>query len=156
MDLKSDYEKLSKKYDLPDYEELDNYFEFLYFQKLIEIKFPLRFVRRRIFDKVNSYIGFLQNIISPNPQSLISLEESKFFTEEEKNEMIILLKDMMRLERKNLLMDLQSSEDEQAEFIKEAYAAWKGYKDKIYALSEKLKDTWSSETKAEKRSSIFG
>ena len=90
MNLKSKYEKLQKKYNLPEYEELDENFELLYFQQIAEIKYPLRFVRRRILDKINAFIGLLQNIINPNPVSLISLEESKFFSEAEKNEIILL------------------------------------------------------------------
>src|SRR3989344_7570437 len=110
MNLKDEYEKLKKKHKLPNYEELDNEFELLYVAKLEEIKFPLRFIRRRINDKIAWFCNMLQNIIQPNPGSLISLEESKFFSDEDRKKMIVLLKELMHMERESVLLDIEYDE----------------------------------------------
>ena len=156
VDLKNDYEKLRKKYSLPKYDELDENFELLYFQPVIEIKFLLRFIRRRIFDKINSYIVFLQNILHPNPNSIISLEESRFFSDNEKQEIANLMKSMMQLERKSSLIDLSGSEKEDAEFIKKAFNSWVDYKKSLYGVSKKMLEGWYSEVKEDSKSTFFG
>ena len=156
IDLKQEYEKLSKKYNLPKYEELDDQFELLYFHQIIEIKYPLRFVRRRMFDKINSFIVFLQNLVNPNPASLISLEESKFFSDEEKNEIISLIREMIKLERQSVLIDLSSTEEKEAKFIKEVYSFWKKHKEKIYKINQKIKENWEKETTSDEKETLYG
>ena len=149
MELKEGYEKLRKKYSLPDYEELDSVFEFLYFGPILEIKFPLRFIRRRICDKINSYVILFQNIIYPNPASLISIEESKFFSEEEKRKIADLLKDLISLLRESVLLDLEHQEKKDAKFITGVFNEWKSLAHSIYFFSELLKRGWEQKTRGE-------
>src|SRR3989344_2060268 len=124
MNLKDDYEKLCKKYKLPNYEELDNEFELLYITNLQEIKFPLRFIRRRINDKIAWFCNILQNILQPNPGSLVSLEESKFFSDKERTKIINLLKDLMNIERESLILDINFNEEKDVEFINNIFNRW--------------------------------
>ena len=156
MEIKKAYEKLKIKYNLPEYEELDEEFELLYFQRIIEIKYILRFVRRRIVDKLNSYVNFLQNILNPNPSSLISLEESKFFSQEEREEIIALIKEMVIVERKSLELDINHNEKKDAEFIKYGFMKWGELRNKIAKMCDKLKEGWESEIKEESEKHYFG
>ena len=159
MNIKQEYESLVKKHKLPSYEDLDKEFELLYFYKLEEVKFPLRFVRRRIFDKIKTYIRLLESIINPNPGSLISLEESKFFSQEEKKEIIVLLKEMVSLDSKNILVELKQSEKEDAFLIKEAFEDWKELKEKLHKIGKKINEGWISEVESKKEeadSQYFG
>lgn len=156
MDLKKDYEILGKKYDLPKYEELDDEFELLYFQNIIEIKYPLRFVRRRIIDKFGGLVSFFQNILNPGSGSLIAMEESGFLSKEEKDELITLVKKMVTLERESLLLDINHDDGKDAEFIKKAYFRWKEFKVNIEKHTRKLRDGWKKETKEESDEHYFG
>jgi len=154
--FKNTYMEMQKKYDLPSYDELDEEFELLYFQRIIEIKYPLRFVRRRIVDKLNPYVDFLQNILNPNPNSLISLEESKFFSKEEKEEIIALTKEIIVFERKSLMIDIKHDEKEDAEFIKESFKACGNFSSKVGKISEQLKKGWEDGAKEEGEKHYFG
>src|SRR3989344_2869189 len=149
MNLKDEYEKLKKKHKLPNYEELDNEFELLYVAKLEEIKFPLRFIRRRINDKIAWFCNMLQTILQPNPGSLISLEESKFFSESDREKIINLLKDLMYIERESLVLDVEFDEKKDIEFINKALNKWGGIKKDIIYFSEVLRKGWKEELKKE-------
>ena len=156
MEFKKRYEELSKKYKLPSYEELDTEFELLYFQNIMEISFPLRYVRRRIGDRVNWFIGFFQGILNPNPSSLINLEESKFFSKEDKDKMVSLVKDMVIFERESLILDLAQDEKKDAEFIRNGVKRWTEFKKELEQYCIKLKEGWKAETSEEEKEEYFG
>ena len=156
-DLKKEYESLKKKYNLPDYDGLDNEFELLYVGEIKEIKFPLRFIRRRINDKIAMVCNMIQTLLQPNPGSVINLQEASFLDKEEKNKYSELLKNLMIIERTSLALDLNFDENGDAEFIKDNYKGWLEAKDDIMKLTDKLIDGWKKlEIKKEQRNHYFG
>lgn len=149
--LKENYSKLATQFNLPSFEELDKDFELLYVRELFEINRPLVFIRRRICDKIGWTCGMLQGIIQPNPGSMLSIEESSFFTKEEKqNNFVKLLKGLMYYTRKSIYLDMESTDREEAEFIKEAYNKWLETKPKIKEISQQLKEGWKKEKESSK------
>ena len=148
--LKERYSKLSNEFSLPSYEELNNEFELLYIKELFEINRPLVFIRRRIIDKPGWVGAMLQGIIQPNPGSLLSMEESSFFTKEEKDDLIKTLKDLMFYTRKSINLDLESKDVEEAEFIKESLKKWAELKPRIKEISLQLKNGWKKEKVSKK------
>ena len=149
--LKENYSKLASQYGLPSYEELDKDFELLYARELFEISRPLVFIRRRICDKIGWTCGMLQGLIQPNPGSMLSIEESSFFTKEEKQENFVkLLKSLMYFTRKSIALDLESTNEEEAEFIKEICKKWAEIKPTIKKISEQLKDGWKNDKESKK------
>ncbi len=156
MQLKEDYEKLRKKHSLPSYEEINNEFELLYFGNILEIHFPLKFVRRRMVDKINSFIGLLQNILYPNPSSLINMEEHKSFSEEEKKDMDGLIKELMALARTSTLLELDNNENKDGEFIKKTFTRWKELTKELSPIVERLVEIWKKERTDEESKPYFG
>ncbi len=156
MDLKEEYEKLRKNYKLPSYEDLDREFELLYVAKLEEIKFPLRFIRRRITDKLSWFCNMMQNIIQPNPGSLISLEESKFFSDNDRAKIINLLKELMYFERESLILEVYFNEKDDVEFINNIFDIWDKTKKEIKFITDILKKGWKKEMKKEEKEHYFG
>tara|TARA_Y100000310_G_scaffold337122_1_gene423364 strand:- start:4852 stop:5328 length:477 start_codon:yes stop_codon:yes gene_type:complete len=146
--LKKRYEELSKKYNLPSYDELDKEFEILYIREVFEISKPLAYVRRRLSDKLGGVCGMLQSLIQPNPNSSVSIEESSFFSKDEKQKLVKLLKELMYYERLSVHLDVNSEEEKDAEFIKEASEKWNEVKPKVESITGKLKDGWQKEVKA--------
>ena len=155
MDLKGEYQGLAKKYGLPSYEELDNDFELLYIPSVTEMRFPLRFVRRRMNDKIGWYCNMIQSLLQPNPQSFINLQESRHFSDEERKEMLNLLKEMMILERLAMVVDLQLDEKMDAEWIKESYKKWRSYQDKLQKIAKRLEEVWKKE-ETKRKDMYFG
>ena len=156
-DVKKEYESLRKKYDLPDYDKLDNEFEFLYIGEIKEIRFPLRFIRRRINDKIALICNMVQTLLQPNPGSIINLQESSFLSKEDKLRYTQLLKDLMETERTSLRLDFDFDERKDANFIKEAFKKWNEYKQEIVKLTDKLIEGWKKlEIKKEQKDRYFG
>ena len=147
-ELKNNYESLKNKYSLPDYNKLNEEFELFYLGKLVEIIHPLAFIRRRMSDKVGVMCSFLQGILQPNPGSMVGIEESSFFSKEEKQKDIQkLLKELMYHLRESYDLDLNIVEENDAKFIKNFYPKWIEIKPRILKLSGKLKEGWKKETK---------
>lgn len=156
MEIKHEYEGFVKKYKLPSYEELDNEFELLYFTNIIEISYVLRFVRRRINDRLSAFTSILQGFLQPNPGSPINLEESSFLDENEKKKIVILIRELMNIERMNTLLDLDFDEKKEAEFIKNAVNKWFELKKEILELLKKVKKGWESKVSEESKEPYFG
>lgn len=156
MNLKEEYEKLRKLHKLPNYEDLDKEFELLYISGLEEIKFPLRFIRRRITDKISWFCNMLQNILQPNPGSLISLEESKFFSDADREKLISLLKELMYFERQSLMLEVNFNEKEDVEFVNDVFTKWGKIRKEISYFAEKLKKGWKEELKKEEKEPYIG
>lgn len=155
MELRKKYNELQKKYGLPSYDGLDSDFELLYVSPITEINFPLRFIRRRINDKLAFFCSMLQGVLQPNPSSLIALQESKFLDEDDSKKVRKLLKEMMFMERQSLLFDINHSEKDEAELIKDVFKKWPGIKKQVHEIFSKIKENWKKEIK-KKEESYFG
>lgn len=155
-DVKKEYEKYQKKHSLPLYDDLDKEFELLYVADIKEIRFVLRFIRRRMNDKIATTCNMLQSLLQPNPSSFINLQESSFFSKEEKNKYSVLLKESMQVERVSLVLDFSSDDKKEAEFIKETYKKWLEWKEEILRITKKLVEGWKTlEIKEEKKEQYF-
>ena len=144
-DLKKEYNLLAKKHKLPKYDDIDNEFELLGISPVEEIKFPLRFVRRRMDAKIAWYCGLLQGILQPNPGSFISLNESNFFKDTDRKKFSTLLKLLMKIERQSLHLDTMMSEKGDAEFISENFKAYLDLKKELSVITLALKEGWNKE-----------
>ena len=156
MNLKESYFPYSDKYDLPSYDILDEEYELLYFQPICEIRYPLRFIRRRIIDKMNMFIHFFQNIIYPISGSIVSLEENNFLTEDDKKEVVELLKKMISLERESLLLDIDHDESSDGEFIQKVHVQWLSFKPRLVFFIHKLQKEWKEKTHNDIGEHYFG
>lgn len=148
--IKKEYNEVAKKNNLPGWEELDREYELGYIGPILEINQPLRFVRRRINDRFAWAATFLQGLLHPNPGSLISIQESKFFSDDDRKTILDLLKEFMQLERTSFALDLTWNEKEEAEFIKSAHKKWTTSKKQLEIFADKLRIGWKEESKNSK------
>lgn len=156
MGLREEYDALAKKYKLPIYDELDENFELLYVGPVTEIKYPLRFIRRRINDKLAFFCSLLQGLLQPNPGSLVNMQESEFLEKEEHKKIMKLLREFMFIERQSLLLDINPNEKDDAGFIKDTFKEWNSIKKEVEKIFVKIKDTWKKEIEKKKGESYFG
>ncbi len=154
-DLRQNYRKFEQKYKLPSFEELDKEFEILYVHSIFEISYPLKFIRRRINDNISWICNMIQTIMQPNPGSIISMEESTFFPKENKEGYQKLLKELMYIERLSLALDIESTEENDAELIKTMFNKWKEIKPKVHEITNILKEGWKKEAVKENRNHSY-
>ena len=152
FDIKKDYDKLKKKYNLPDFEELNKEFEL----ELIEKKeFLLKTIRRRVNDKAIFFCKILESVLYNNGQNQIGLYESGFFDDIKKAEMSNIHKKLMVYERQSLLLDIEGSEIMDVEYINEVYGEWKEIRGEMKKVVLVMESAWKKET-LEEEEKYFG
>lgn len=145
-DFKKVFDSYRVKYSLPEYDELDFYFELTNTIDLWKDNtppFPLRQIRRRIIDLFNNMVGYLHNFILPNTQSAILMRESEFFSDKEKEEIVLLINEIMALFRESHQLEIMLDEKKDAEFIKKSFKKYKEVQKKVSAILEKNIDGWN-------------
>ncbi|MBS3167928.1 hypothetical protein J4216_02295 [Candidatus Woesearchaeota archaeon] len=155
FDLRKEYGKLRNKYkDLPSFDDLSKDFEITTIDKE---DFLIRRVRRRINEKVVFFCRILENIIYPSMQNALSAYEANFFTDDEKQKLSDIHKELMVIERESIYLDVEASDDEKnIQFIVKTFKRWEHFKNEIQATVMKMIDTWKNEQKKEEGERYFG
>jgi hypothetical protein len=138
--LKS-YDALKKKFDLPDYDDLDNEFEI---SLLEEAPFPLRNIRRKIAEKVDFYTRFLEEQLQPEA-TLPLIHECKYFTDEEKSEMFKFYMKLMLICRASAQLGIEEDDKKTAAFIVKTLKEWKEMKLQLSGYVKKVRDAWKKD-----------
>lgn len=87
--VKRVYGKLKKDHpSLPDFEVLDDEFEISTCDK----EFLLRNIKKKIEEKLTFLSSILSDIVQPSPDSFESMYECSYFTAEDKEELVTILK----------------------------------------------------------------
>lgn len=146
-EVEPEYEKLRKKYpNLPNFRNLDKEFEVVLRleDKIIPRVHLLRTVSNLVSNHFLFFVDYLHNLIFPNPSSIIIMEESKIYSEEEKDKIENLIKKLTFFTRKNLELSVIRSEKEDVKFIVESYKEWKSMKKPLLTIIEKATKHWKS------------
>ena len=117
--LKEEYEKLSKKYSLPDYKKLNELFDIEEVNP--ETDFLLRIIRRKIIEKISNYFRFIEIILNPSMAPLFLHKKLKNIHSEERALLSRIYEQIGNLEAETILLDLEYSEKAEAEFIKKLF-----------------------------------
>ncbi len=97
----------------------------------------------RIMETYLGWNDYLHSLIMPNPQNILNLSESKIFSQEEKNEIVELMKKIMEINSKNGLIGLNGDKKMESEFIDNSVSFWeKEFKDKLIKIMKKINVEW--------------
>src|SRR3989344_1228252 len=129
INIEEEYKKL--KYNLPDFKKLDEEFEVSNIQGLEDKKFLLRFIRRKVNEKIIFFCRIIESIIYPQSPNYISMVESRVFSEEEKQNMAELYKKLMYYEKESLILDVESDDKQSTKYINEVLNDWTEIKKKL-------------------------
>ncbi len=152
-DNKEGYDRLKKRHSLPDYDAVDDLFEI---SSIESHRFLLRDIRRQMISKVKANTEILEELIHPN-STISSYHEFKFFNDDEKKGLYDLYAKLMECIRRSNILDIESSDEAEAGFIKDVYSKWQGLREKLSVIMMKLRDSWSKEEIADTdTSSYFG
>ncbi len=151
-DIKKEYEGLKKKHKLPDFAELDKYFEI---STVENAKLSHVSIRKKIAEKIQFFCEVLEGLLHPN-SDLTSMYEDRFFSEKEKEGMFDLYKKLMSISRRALELSIEADEKEDAEFIKSISREWKEIKVEFYRIANKLKESWEKEAESESKLEYLG
>lgn len=141
--LKKDYKKIQKKYNLLDFEKLNKDFNI---EKCAEIEtdYLIREVRRLMAEKFSNYLRFAETLLNPvnAPMSIFSIV--KTLGTEEKNKLTEIYKKLLRNEIEHLELEIIFSEEKEAKFIKESYKMWLEIKGDFVEIIKAIKGNWDN------------
>lgn len=153
-ELKEDYNKLQKKYDLPSFEELNEDFQI---EKISEAEtdFLIREVRKLMSDKFSNYLRMIEAFLNPVSVPMFVFSIVKKLGTEEKNKLSEAYKTLAKLEIDLIELDVKFSEEKEVAFIKNAYAKWKNIQLELLGVVSSMKNNFENKFKVNGKS-YFG
>ncbi len=141
--VKKEYEELRKEHPiLPSFESIDTEFEISSIEKT---EFLLRKVKRKIAERLEPILDFLERSLMPDPNSLTDAYEFNCFTDGEKEEIFQMFRQLMDNYRLILETDLEGDDKKDVETIKKLYDLWKQNKGKIIGVVKKARQCWKKD-----------
>ena len=92
----------------------------------------------------------------PDASSISSMYEVRYFSDDEKNEMYLLFKNLMKTNRNIIKLILSSDEKEQADFLNGFFNEWLRIKKVLINYLDKMKESWEKESTIEEDLGYFG
>jgi len=141
--LKEVYRGFQIKYDLPSFEKLNEDFQI---EKAAELEtdFVLREVRRYITDKFFNYLRFIESILSPSNAPMFVFAITKTLGLKERENLIELYKKIAKVDIDLIELDIQYSEEKEANSIKKYYEMWQNIKKDFLEIVEVIKKNWDN------------
>lgn len=153
-EIKIEYEKVSKKHNLPNFEKLVEDFDM---EKILEKVEGLliRDVRRTISEKTSAYLHVFETFVNPVSPPLFVFSFLKNITDSDRKKIKQIYLVLSRLQIKNMKLDTIYNENSEIVFIKETFAIWQDLKKEIYSIVERFGVELEKDSEA-KEKSYFG
>ncbi len=137
LGFKSSFEELEKIFFLRDFIQKEGF-----------ISTSLsRMMCHRITSTFNSWVSYLHGLVMPNPGSMIGVTESQMFEQDAKQEVIVLLNQIMEIVSRNTLIGLTKNKKQEAQFIDDSVVFWnEKLKPKLTELLSKVNATWKEKS----------
>lgn len=141
--LKKDYIKIQKKHHLPSFEKLNEDFQI---EKIAEIETEIliREIRRFMAEKFSNYLRFVETILNPVNAPMFVFSVIKTINLEEKNKLTEIYKKLAKIEVRLVEVDIEFSEEKEAEFINESCRVWQEIKKDLLNLVNIIKKNWDN------------
>ncbi|MCX6747142.1 MAG: hypothetical protein NTU63_03345 [Candidatus Pacearchaeota archaeon] len=153
--LKELYAPLQVKYNLPEFSKLNEEFGV---EKAAdeETEFVLREIRKYVADKFLDYFRFIESILNPvNTPSIFIFSLTKTLSTKDREKIVEIYKKMAKVELNLMELDVEYSEEKEAEFIKESYTLWQDIKKDIKTVIDVIKKNWDNKLE-ENNKGYFG
>lgn len=147
-ELKKEYAKLEKKYQLPSFSELNEAFEIEKIDKESEVL--ARVIRKIMMDKVVNSLGFFDMLMNPMQAPRIYHPFIKNMSSDDKSNMEIIYNSFGKLSLDCMSLELDCSEKAEAIMIKRIFDEWNKLKPKFKALIDRISNPGNVNNKKEK------
>ena len=98
----------------------------------------------RIVETYMSWNAYLHNLVVFPPGNMIMMTEGKMFSQEEKNNLVELIKGAMALISVNQLVGVSKDKVEEAKFIDDALDFWNSkFKEELIKITKKINEGWN-------------
>ncbi len=141
--LKTCYNVFQEKYNLPSFEELNEDFQI---EKVAEYEtdFVLKEIRETITNKFLNYLRFIESLLNPSNGPMFMFAVIKTLGEKEKEKLTEIYKKIAKMDIELVELDLEYSEEKEAEAITNYYQMWQEMKRELLGIVEVIKTNWDS------------
>jgi hypothetical protein len=153
-ELIMEYKKYEDKYSLPEFYELNKSFDIEEIDT--ETQFFLRKIRRLISERVTSYMRFIEIILNPSNAPMFFFKLLKKLDSKDRELLLGLYESLGNFEIDIISLDLDYSEEKEAEFIKRIYKTFnEEVRNNLMDVIKKLGDI-KDDTRKDSNGSYFG
>jgi len=158
IDLEKEYNNLKKKYPkLPDFNEINENLELSVFEsRIANTSLFARYLRKVVGSYIENFCAFLTNIMHPNPNFLIGVNESKFFDDKDREKISEVVKENMTLVRWASSITIIYKEENEIDAIIKLHEQMKKNKETLKDIFVKLKEGWESYQEKTESKEYFG
>lgn len=151
MDIKKEYQKLSKKYKLPDFKKIEKEFNI---STIEETDSLLKEIRKKVYEYIEAVKKLIEPILQPDAV-LSDMHECRVFNETEKKDIYELFAKIMYFERFSNEAAF-SDEKKTAEYLCEFMEEFPKIKKKLKDISKRLKESWKEQEEYKEAISYLG
>jgi hypothetical protein len=152
-ELKKEYESLRKKHNLPEFAELNRFFDIEKIDR--ETEFLLRFVRRVMMDKIVEQVRFLEMVLNPGNASPTFLQFIRKLSSAELSVIGGVYEKFVGLELDAMQAEIVYSEKNETSLITGIYNSWKKMAPNIESILGFMKRNFN-EAPIKKEKTYFG
>jgi len=141
--LKKEYRILQEKYNLPSFEKLNEDFQI---EKATESEtdFILKEVRKSVTDKFFNYLRFIESILTPSNAPMFVFAITKTLGTRDREKLIELYKKIAKVDIDLIELDIEYSEEKEADAIKKYYEMWQEIKKELLEIVDVIKKNWDN------------
>ena len=151
FDLKSAYDEIKQKHNLPEFEKLAEDFDI---EKNVDKEsiFLIREIRRTINEKITAYLHLFETLINPNAPPMFIFSILRNNSDKNKDIVREIYKILSKIQIEAMKLDTIYGEDAEIKFIKETFVVWQELKLKIYKLIENFEANFEENETSQNRS----
>ena len=136
-DIREEYNEFRKKYNLPEFTKLNEYFDIEEVGEC-ETEFFLRKIRKIISEKIAGYLRFFEVILNPSNAPIFFFKIIKKLDSEDKEKLNRIYEKFGNLEIEMIRLDLEYHEKKEAEFIKKVFNIFSDIKADVLSVIDKM------------------
>ena len=152
--LKSDYDTVREKFNLPSFSQLNEEFEI---ERIAEHETDmlLREIRKAITEKAVAFLRFLELMINPTAAPFFLLSVIRYLGASDKKLVQEIYRKVCEFEIKAIALDMKYNEKAEAAFIKESLKKWQAMHSEFQEMSKAIDKAWNASFEKKERS-YFG
>ena len=143
-DIKKEYDKFRKRYDLPEFTKLNEFFDIEELGEC-ETEFFLRRIRKIISERIAGYLRFFEVILNPSNAPIFFFKIIKKLDNKDRENLNRIYEKFGNLEIEAVRLDLEYSEKKEAEFIKSIFEFFSEIKSDILDIVNKMLNNGNNE-----------
>lgn len=137
--LKENYYSIKDKYNLPEFSELNEDFGIETIAEH-ETDFLIREIKKCVTDKISNATRLIETLLNPTNSSMFIFSIVKSLDAEDRKKLGEMYKQLSELGLESLILDIESSEKQDADFIKKINEFWNQSKHELVSIFNKVKD----------------